>query len=216
MRLSETISKIRTLNVPVFDGRDVAGVLRISPNYVSKILHRLQNDKIIQKISGNKWAWAEESDKFVIGSFITYPAQSYISLQSALFHHGMISQIPVTTYCVSLGRAQRVKTSMGDFSIHHIQPAFFFGFEEIGSLGARMATPEKALLDILYLSPTKTRLFKKLPELEFPKKFSKKICRDMISKIKSPQRKTLVEDTFEDLLKNAPTFLPRRFKQTTF
>ena len=35
-----------------------------------------------------------------------------------------------------------------------------------------MATPEKALLDVLYLSSTKTRLFAALPELDLSAGFS--------------------------------------------
>lgn len=37
-----------------------------------------------------------------------------------------------------------------------------------------MATPEKALIDFLYLSPARSNLFRVLPELELPRDFSAK------------------------------------------
>ena len=39
-------------------------------------------------------------------------------------------------------------------------------------LGVKIASPEKALLDALYLRPARSRLFRALPELELPRTFS--------------------------------------------
>lgn len=77
----------------------------------------------------------------------------------------MISQIPAITYAVSIGRTKRYETPLGVVSFHHVHPSFFFGFETIGKGMVKMATPEKALIDFLYLSPSKSRLFRALPEL---------------------------------------------------
>lgn len=43
-------------------------------------------------------------------------------------------------------------------SLHHIPATLFAGFEVTGE-GARMASPEKALFDLLYLGPGRSRLF---------------------------------------------------------
>ncbi len=37
--------------------------------------------------------------------------------------------------------------------------------------GTKIATAEKALFDLLYLCPTRSRLFASLPEMEFPRPF---------------------------------------------
>src|SRR5205823_885789 len=66
---------------------------------------------------------------------------------------------------------RRYQTPIGTFSIHHLAPDFFFGFER-DRTNVPIAVPEKALLDVLYLSQTKTRLFVRLPELDLPKNFS--------------------------------------------
>ncbi|MCK4557217.1 MAG: hypothetical protein KAU47_06840, partial [Candidatus Aminicenantes bacterium] len=75
-----------------------------------------------------------------------------------------------------------------------------FGFESIGKSIAKIASPEKALIDFLYLSPSKSNLFKALPELEFPKSFAAKRARRIINRIRSTRRKNLVNRLFEELL----------------
>lgn len=79
---------------------------------------------------------------------------SYVSLQSALSHYGMIPEhVPVAT-SITGGRPEDLDTSMGRFLFRHIQARNFFGFLEreiAPGQFARIATPEKALADLLYL-----------------------------------------------------------------
>jgi hypothetical protein len=93
------------------------------------------------------------------------------------------------------------KTPLGTFSIHHISPSFFFSYETVGKSGIKMATPEKALLDFLYMGPVKSKLFRSLPELELPRKFNIRNVRQMIRRISSPGRRTLVETQFQELIR---------------
>ncbi len=65
---------------------------------------------------------------------------------------------------------------------------------------AKMATPEKALIDFLYLSPARSNLFRALPELDLPKSFSAKKVRKIIGRIRSARRKKLVKRLFEELM----------------
>jgi hypothetical protein len=85
-----------------------------------------------------------------------------------------------------------------------IAPAFLFDFlrfEDAGRAGGRLATPEKALVDLLYLTPARSRLFRALPEVEWPKGFQVNAARAMVTRIGSVQRRALVSRKFEDLLK---------------
>ncbi len=75
--------------------------------------------------------------------------------------------------------------------ISRVRKAFGFELDESGMV--KIATPEKALVDIFYFSPTRSRLFKKLPEIEFPKRFSWQKAFALAKKIKSPARRTFVE-----------------------
>ena len=81
---------------------------------------------------------------------------SYISLQSALSHYGMIPEhVPVVT-SVTGGRPEELAPPAGRFLFRHIKRAGFFGFREISiapDQRVRIATPEKALADLLYLTP---------------------------------------------------------------
>ncbi|MBT3272512.1 MAG: hypothetical protein HN368_05115 [Spirochaetales bacterium] len=81
---------------------------------------------------------------------------SYVSLHSALAHYGMIPEyVPVTT-SITTGRPEEVETSVGRFQFRHVAPRLFFGFKEIEiSTGqhALLATPQKAVVDLLYLTP---------------------------------------------------------------
>ena len=80
---------------------------------------------------------------------------SYVSLQSALAHYGMIPEfVPVTT-SVTTGRPEEISTPLGRFQFRHVSTPLFFGFTEVEiAVGQRalLATPQKALVDLLYLT----------------------------------------------------------------
>ena len=68
----------------------------------------------------------------------------------------------------------------------------FFGGCEVRESGIQLARPEKALLDVLYLANTRSRLFARLPELELPPRFNVRDARRWIARISSPYRRTMV------------------------
>jgi len=81
---------------------------------------------------------------------------SYVSLQSALAHYGMIPEfVPVTT-SMTTGRPEVLETPIGRFEFRHTKRSRFFGFVEMEvahDQTALIATPQKALVDLLYLAP---------------------------------------------------------------
>ncbi|HEX9185994.1 MAG TPA: hypothetical protein VGB87_02905 [Vicinamibacteria bacterium] len=81
---------------------------------------------------------------------------SYVSLQSALAHHGLIPEhVPVTT-SVTTGRPQRRETALGSFEYHHLSADRLTGYrlEPLGGgQEAFVATPAKALADLVGLVP---------------------------------------------------------------
>jgi predicted transcriptional regulator of viral defense system len=85
---------------------------------------------------------------------------SYVSLQSALAYHGMIPEhVPVIT-SVTTGRPERLDTPMGRYAFHHVKQAFFFSYSQVEVSQRQLAfvaTPEKALLDLIYLTPNGDR-----------------------------------------------------------
>jgi predicted transcriptional regulator of viral defense system len=81
---------------------------------------------------------------------------SYVSLQSALAHYGLIPEYAPLTTSVTTLRPQLHHTPLGAFDYRHVNPALFFGYRRM-DLGqaqhAFVALPEKALLDLIYLTP---------------------------------------------------------------
>ncbi len=80
---------------------------------------------------------------------------SYVSLQSALAHYSLIPEVTYVTTSVSHGRPERVETPLGVFEFRHVKRELLFGYElkDLGEQSAFIATPEKALLDLIYLQP---------------------------------------------------------------
>lgn len=201
MRLVDAYAKLLAMKLPVFTTADAAACLRIAPAHASKLLTRLAESGLLNRLRRGLWTTGDDLQILALPQQLVAPFPCYVSLQSALYYHGMISQIPAATYAVSLARTRRYRTPLGEVSVHHVAPAFFFGFEPVGEQGAQLALPEKALLDVLYLGPTKTRFFAALPELELPRSFSIRRARAMAGRIPSPQRRTLVLKRLEKILR---------------
>jgi len=80
---------------------------------------------------------------------------SYVSLQSALAFYSLIPENVNITVSVTTGRPERLETPLGTFEFRHIKANLLFGYHmiDLGGQNALVATPEKALLDLVYLQP---------------------------------------------------------------
>lgn len=81
---------------------------------------------------------------------------SYISLHSALSHYGMIPEAILKVTSVSTRKTTEFKNDFGDYTYQKVKTEMMFGFEPKAMADGRsilFATPEKALLDLLYLYP---------------------------------------------------------------
>jgi len=199
MRLIDFFEAVKQIGIPIIQTRDAAARLRISTSHASKLMGRLLEAGQVVKLSHGLWALSKKLDPYMLPEYLTAPMPSYISLQSALYFHGLISQIPTTIYAVSLGRTRVYQNDFGTFSIHHLQPSFYFGYVVLGENQVKMASPEKALIDLLYLSPARSRLFASLPEVDLSENFSVDKALEIIEKIESPKRRALVLARFNDL-----------------
>ena len=89
-------------------------------------------------------------------------APSYISLHSALSFYGMIPEEVVQLTSVTTLKTAKFENAFGTFHYQNVKQSLFLGYEikmmQNSSLPATnrsllFATPEKALLDLLYLNP---------------------------------------------------------------
>ena len=81
-----------------------------------------------------------------------YDGPSYVSLETALAHYGLIPEAVMGTSSVVTGRSRRYVTPVGWFSYKTI-PADLFGVGVRTENGVLIASPEKALCDFLYTRP---------------------------------------------------------------
>lgn len=143
---------------PVFEtGLLLAG--DVNPADVRRQLSRWVRDGRLYQLRRGLYAFAPPFQKvrphpFVIANRIA-PA-SYVSCQSALAHYGLIPEYVPVTISVTTARPGRRETPLGVYEFHHIQPALWRGYRLTdlgGGQRAFLATPEKALIDLIYLHP---------------------------------------------------------------
>ena len=141
---------------PVFEtGLLIAG--NAYPRDIRRQLSRWRQTGKIYQLRRGLYSLAPPFQKvnphpFLVGNRML-PA-SYVSLQSALAYYGMIPEyVPVTT-SVTTRRPYHWETPLGIFNFRHIQVDFFNGYrlENFNEKQqAFIASPEKALLDLIYL-----------------------------------------------------------------
>jgi predicted transcriptional regulator of viral defense system len=137
---------------------------------------------------------------------------SYVSLQSALSFYGLIPEVVNITTSVSTGRPERLDTPLGTFEFRHIKTELLFGYRmtELGEQSALIATPEKALLDLIYLQPGgDSPAYLKELRLQNTEKLDKDLLRRQSEKFNTPKLQNAVKgilqlmsgesEEFEDL-----------------
>jgi len=81
---------------------------------------------------------------------------SYVSMQAALAFHGVIPEyVPVVT-SVGPGRPETVRNPLGAFQFTHLSKRLLFGYVQVDVAPRQLAfvaSPEKALLDLIHLTP---------------------------------------------------------------
>ncbi len=79
---------------------------------------------------------------------------SYVSGQSALAYYGLIPDTVQATLSMTAGRPERRETPLGSFEFRRLKPPLLRGYRMLalgGGQQALVASPEKALLDLVYL-----------------------------------------------------------------
>lgn len=180
---------IRKIGRPVFTTHELTALSGRSPSTVIQCLNRLVRQGLLVKIYRGIWA---ESRSGRLSPFEVLPCalprhRVYVSFITALHLHGIIEQIPQVITLASPSHTKTLRTRAGIFSVHQMAPGFFDGFHWYKGEGSFLiASPEKALVDSLYLSSRKKKQFGVFPELSFPKNFSFKKAREWVRRIPEP------------------------------
>jgi len=201
MKLAATavLGRLRRLGKPILTTGDAAMHLGLTRSAASRALARLEAADLVQPIRHGLWSVETRVDPLRLPEYLTAPFPSYVSLLTALRIHGMITQVPHVIYVVSLAPTRRLRTRVADYSVHRVAPGFFGGFTTTPG-GAKVASPEKALLDTLYLAPARSRLFAGLPEVEIPPGFDREAASSWIARIAPGPRREAVRLRLDALL----------------
>lgn len=133
-------------------------VLLWFPNFDRTNLLRWVKKGYLTKLRNEYYAFSECKNipdfQYLIANKIYRP--SYISLHTAMSFYGIIPEMVVQTTSVTTLKTSRFTNDFGEFSYNNIKEELFFGYEPKSLKDNRsflFATPEKALLDLLYLYP---------------------------------------------------------------
>lgn len=123
-----------------------------------KIIEMEKNGEIVRLKRGLFLRATEKPNMMLVANHIYGP--SYISRESALRYYGLIPEHVYTTTSVSINRSRVFENKLGRFSYDCLPVKYYrLGIEmkEENGICFQIATPEKALTDLIVLSP-KVRL----------------------------------------------------------
>lgn len=190
MRASEAYGELVRMNRKVLTTREITALWQTSPAVATRRLRGLEADGLVRKLRRGLWTIDPRIRPITLAPYLTAPMPAYVSLFSALYEHGVIEQIPRSVSVVSLDRTRVVETAIARFSVHHIAPELFGGFEGDEERGY-LARVEKAIFDLAYIRATAgSKAY--FPELHLSREVQLAELRRWTQRIKSRRLRTLV------------------------
>jgi predicted transcriptional regulator of viral defense system len=187
---------------PTLTTGEAAAALRISTSAASRLLSDLATHGLARRVRHGLWVLGNEPvDPRRLAEEVTRPYPAYISFASALNFHQLIDQLPRDISVASLDRSKHVQTTLATFLVHHLPPDLFGGW--VDEEGIKVASPEKALFDLCYVSAAHGGRPPRIPELELPKTFDRADLDRWLDRVGSPRLQTLTARGVEHALSRA-------------
>jgi predicted transcriptional regulator of viral defense system len=160
----DVIQKLNEKAINLIGINDVRKIFGLeNDNTLYKFVQRLEKKGILKRIIHGKYLFSlNRPSEFEIANFITDP--SYISLESALSFYGILSQFPYVITSITTARSNKRIFEDKEYEFIHLDRKYYFGFVKNGDF--LIATPEKALIDQLYLVSKSLRNFLPSSELD--------------------------------------------------
>lgn len=154
---TEIIKLLSAKGISLFTLSDFSRLLKIhNRNTLYKIIQRLTKEKIIQKLVKGKYSFLfGKTNDFETANFLYQP--SYISLESALSFHGIITGFPYQITSATPKKTKKIEIERKEYTYTQISQDLFWGYEKRENF--LVADKEKSLLDFLYLSFKGLRIF---------------------------------------------------------
>jgi len=129
----------------VFSLREIATLAGVSRAAAGMTLIRAEKRGVVWRVL-NLWINRLDPPE-LLEIALSLPSPSYLSFEGALYRHGLLSQSPRGALTLATtGRPRRIETPGGILQFIHLKNPLFFGFN-----AERIAFPEKAWLDLLYI-----------------------------------------------------------------
>ncbi|MDZ7360498.1 MAG: hypothetical protein ONB46_07190 [candidate division KSB1 bacterium] len=132
----------------IYSYAELMRLTKLSAPALRRALTRLGNRQFLVSLGKNLYANTFQMPALEEIASVLYPP-AYISLESALFRHGVIDQAPHVVHCATLNKTKSFSTALGEIAYFHIKPDLFFGYGAQDRLFP--AAPEQAALDFVYL-----------------------------------------------------------------
>jgi predicted transcriptional regulator of viral defense system len=127
-----------------------------SDSSLKKIITALIKSKVLLRLEKDVYLIFDKySSDYTISNFIYQP--SYLSLETALNFHGILSQIPYELTAITTNKQKIKNINHKIYSYSHIQSELFWGYEKVDDF--LIAQPEKAILDQAYFYTKGLRQF---------------------------------------------------------
>lgn len=127
------------------------------PDFQGNNLTRWTKQRLLIKLRQGYYAFPEYLSQRDFSLYISNRIYkpSYISLHTALAFYGMIPEAVVQITAVSSLKTAEFENDFGTYSYKKMRDDLIFGYDlkPFGDRTIQFATPEKALLDLLYLYP---------------------------------------------------------------
>lgn len=139
-------------NRVLIDSREVRLVF---PDFNVRRLFEWQQRGYIKKLVREFYVHSDakigDEEKCFIANKLFEP--SYISLEYALSYYSLVPETVHMLTCITTRRTKNIETNIANFQYHSIKKNLFFGYQiiNINNVAYKIAEPEKALLDFLYL-----------------------------------------------------------------
>jgi len=147
----EVEEKLKSLRVYLFTPQEFTGIFGVSGNTASLFLSRNIKSGLFIKLR-NKYYVLKDSNPslYFIANKLYQP--SYISLEKALAHYGIIPETVYTITSITAKPTREFETPKGVFSYQKVKQKFFIGYvpKQIEGNVVLFAESEKALADYLY------------------------------------------------------------------
>jgi len=135
----------------------------------SRALTGLAARGLLVRVTRGLWAQPDHPSFTPFGAvgFLLGHEHGHVSFVSALHRHGVIAQIPGAVHIATTGHDRVLESPIGRFEFFQLRPQMMNGGVDVSDTEPPypIATPEKALLDTIYIG-LRRRRFVRLPELD--------------------------------------------------